>query len=64
MRTYTVVVTRGAEILFENDIPFISRKRFSQLVGESLEDYAMRSGVDLEDDEVTVSVAPKHEKPS
>ena len=64
MRTFTLVVSRNSQVLFEDDIPFISRKRFSQLVGESLADYAMRSGVDLEDEDVTVSVAPKHAKPS
>lgn len=47
MRTYTVVVSRN-----ENDIPLISRKRFSQLVGQSREAYALRSGVDLEDEDV------------
>ena len=62
MRTYTVVVGRNSQILFEDDIPFISRKCFSQLVGESLEEYALRSGVDLDDEEITVSVAPKHAK--
>jgi hypothetical protein len=64
MRTYTVVVSRNSQILFADDIPFISRRRFSQLVGEMLEDYALRSGVELDDEEITVSVAPKREKPS
>ncbi len=61
---FTVVVSRNSQILFEDDIPFISRKRFSQLVGETLENYALRSGVDLEDEDVIVSVSPKHEKHS
>ena len=62
MRTYTVVVGRNSQILFADDIPFTSRRRFSQLVGEMLEDYALRSGIELDDEEITVSVAPKHAK--
>ncbi len=64
MRTYTLVVARAGQVLFQDDVPFFGREKFSRLIGLSLEDYAIRSGVDLEDDDVIVSVSPKHEKPS
>jgi hypothetical protein len=40
--TYILVVSPNGQIPLENDIPFI------QPEGEMLEDYALRSGVDLE----------------
>ena len=56
MRTYTLMVMRGEQILLKEELPFRNRTEFVRLLAHSLDSYALHSGVDLKSDDVEVSL--------